>query len=107
MDQFSPALEAAMRDTWNLIFEGKTSLEAVTQVAKKSGFMWHEIAKGMPLRYKLVPIEELSNIKMASGNEKKVKTIVHNRFLKTWVGVGWVTERPATRSDKAFWLAYE
>jgi len=43
--------------------------------------------------------KEVSNIKMVAGNEKKFTKVIHNKHIKKWVGIGWVTERKATKVD--------
>ena len=42
---------------------------------------------------------ELSNLRMVAGNEKKYSTVVIDGLVKTWVGIGWITEREATAED--------
>jgi formylmethanofuran dehydrogenase subunit C len=43
--------------------------------------------------------KELSNLLMVAGNEKKYGTVVIDGQVKTWVGIGWITEREATEED--------
>jgi hypothetical protein len=47
----------------------------------------------------IVKSEELTSIKMSGKNGKKYSTIIHNGTIKTYVGIGWVTERKANKSD--------
>jgi hypothetical protein len=46
-----------------------------------------------------VPVANLSSLKMVSGGEKKHPVVIHNGYVKTWVGFGWVTGRKATKKD--------
>jgi hypothetical protein len=43
---------------------------------------------------------EVSNLKMAAGNEKKYTKIIINGILNEWVGIGWVALREATAIEK-------
>ncbi len=46
-----------------------------------------------------VPVAELSTIKMTTGGEKKHPVVIHNGYVKRWVGMGWVSEDKATAAD--------
>jgi hypothetical protein len=50
---------------------------------------------------------ELSNLRMAAGNEKKYSTVVIDGQVKRWVGIGWITEREATDADRATYPVVE
>jgi len=43
---------------------------------------------------------KLSNLHMVAGNEEKYPTVIHNDQLEEWVGIGWITIRPATDEDR-------
>lgn len=47
-----------------------------------------------------VPAEELSNLRMAAGNEKVYDKVVDEGTLKEWVGIDWFEVRKATAADK-------
>lgn len=49
---------------------------------------------------KTVRRSELSNIRMAGGNEKKYTMVILNDSLQEWVGIGWVHIRLATDDDR-------
>lgn len=49
---------------------------------------------------KTVKASELSNLKMASGNEKKYSKVIHNGVLKEWVAIGWIELGKANKKDK-------
>jgi len=49
---------------------------------------------------KTVKRNELSNIRMVAGNEKKYSMVILNDHLKEWVGIGWVVIRLATDEDR-------
>lgn len=52
----------------------------------------------MPIKY--INPEELSNVKMVAGKEKRISLVVDMvPMVKRWVGIGWVTEREATAAD--------
>jgi hypothetical protein len=40
----------------------------------------------------IVSREELTTIKMTSGNEKRYPSVIDNDIVKHWVGIGWVEE---------------
>ncbi len=52
-----------------------------------------------PTKPQPIPASELSNLRMATGNEKKYTHVIHDGVLKHWVGYGWVSEGPATPED--------
>jgi hypothetical protein len=52
------------------------------------------------LKKRTVKRSELSNLRMAAGNEKKHTTVIDNGDLKEWVGIGWINEGRATRQDR-------
>ena len=43
---------------------------------------------------------ELSNIRMVAGNEKKYKKVILDGMVKEWIGIGWIDLRKATAKDK-------
>jgi hypothetical protein len=47
----------------------------------------------------IVKRSELTTLRMVAGNEKKYDTIIVDGEVKTWVGIGWITEREATEED--------
>lgn len=49
---------------------------------------------------KKIKRSELSNLRMVAGNEKKYSIVIIDGILKEWVGIGWVDEGRATKSDK-------
>lgn len=49
---------------------------------------------------KTIKRAELTNLRMVAGNESKVSTAVIDGHVKTWAGIGWVTERRATDQDR-------
>lgn len=49
----------------------------------------------------VIPRGELSNLRMAAGNEKKFTVVIDDRTVKEWVGIGWVDLRRATADDIA------
>lgn len=63
------------------------------------------LQKGVALPYAavsglvIVSAEELSSLRMVEGNEKKYTRVVDDLQVKCWVGIGWVTERPAEVAD--------
>ena len=52
---------------------------------------------------KTVRRSEISNIRMAAGNEKKYSMVILNGGLKEWVGIGWIPIRSATDDDRKKW----
>ncbi len=46
-----------------------------------------------------VKASELSNLRMAAGNEKKYSAVIDDGILKEWVAIGWIDIRPAEESD--------
>lgn len=48
-----------------------------------------------------IPIGNLSNIHMTLRGENVHPVVIHNGMVKRWVGMGWVTEEPATAEDRA------
>jgi len=48
---------------------------------------------------KTVKANQLSNLKMVAGNEKKYQTVIDNRIVKDWVAIGWIDMREATEED--------
>ena len=49
---------------------------------------------------KSVKRAELSNARMAAGNEKKYTKVILDDILKEWVGIGWVDLHKATAIDR-------
>lgn len=52
---------------------------------------------------KNIKIEEISKLKMSIAPPKSVVDadfrVIHNKEVKKWVGIGWVTERSAAPED--------
>lgn len=48
-----------------------------------------------PRTPKPVSYRDVSTIAMVAGNEKKFTKIIHDRQIKQWVGIGWVSEEIA------------
>lgn len=46
-----------------------------------------------------VPRAELSNLRMAAGNENKYPVVIVDGVLKEWVGIGWIDIDTATEQD--------
>lgn len=44
--------------------------------------------------------ENLSNFRMVLGNADIVTRVIDGDDLKVWVGIGWITLRPATERDR-------
>lgn len=44
---------------------------------------------------------QLSNIRMAAGNEKRYPKVIIDNILKEWVGIGWVGDEPPTVKERA------
>lgn len=47
-----------------------------------------------------IEASKLSIIRMTAGNENTISKVIDNSELKEWVGIGWITLRPATVADK-------
>ncbi len=108
MEEFSPAMNSALKGIWIAVAGGLSRYEAEVEVAKRTRYTSGELHKAFELRYKLVPRESLSNFKMAAGNEKLYPAVVDSGYVKSWVGIGWITERKANpNKDSHLWLAYE
>lgn len=56
-------------------------------------------SKSKSKKPKPVNYHDVSTICMVAGNEKKFTKIVHDRQVKQWVGIGWVSEGVAQASD--------
>lgn len=52
-------------------------------------------------RPKPIPVGNLSNIYMSLRGEHLHPVVIHDGMVKRWVGMGWVTEDPATAEDRA------
>lgn len=50
-----------------------------------------------------IKLSDVSSIKMSVNPPKEVidagYCVIHNKEVKHWVGIGWVTERSATPED--------
>jgi hypothetical protein len=44
--------------------------------------------------------DQLSNLRMAAGGEKRYSVVIDGSRVKEWVGVGWVDLRKATTEDR-------
>jgi len=42
---------------------------------------------------------DVSTIRMVAGGERKIKRVIHDGFLKEWIGFAWIVLRRATKSD--------
>lgn len=42
---------------------------------------------------------DLSTWKMVAGNEDHITSVIDDGVKKTWVGIGWITDGPATAED--------
>jgi hypothetical protein len=49
---------------------------------------------------KPIAASELTIIRMVAGKEKVISKVIENGDLKEWVGIGWLTIRPATARDR-------
>lgn len=49
---------------------------------------------------KTIHVTELSKLRMAAGNEKRIRYIIDDGMLLEWVGIGWVDVRETTEADK-------
>ena len=47
-----------------------------------------------------IPAAECSTLKMVAGNERKITCVIDEGEVKEWVGIGWITLRQATPSDR-------
>jgi hypothetical protein len=54
----------------------------------------------MKSKPKPIPIEKLDTLSMVCGGEKKISRVIHEGYIKNWVGIGWVTERKAVAADQ-------
>ena len=54
-----------------------------------------------PPPMKTVKASELSNLRMATGGEKKYSRVIVNGVLQEWVGIGWIEIRKAKTRDLA------
>lgn len=43
--------------------------------------------------------EQLSNLRMTAGGEKRYSIVVDEGRVKEWIGFGWVDLRPAMTAD--------
>lgn len=50
---------------------------------------------------------ELSNLRMVAGNEKRITHVILEGEVKMWMGIGWVTMRPASAEDLAMYPTVE
>jgi hypothetical protein len=53
---------------------------------------------------KTVKRGELSNLRMAAGNENKYSIVIVDGRVKEWVGIGWIDLRQATEADRKKYL---
>lgn len=42
------------------------------------------------MKKKTIKRNELSNIRMAAGNEKRISKVICDGHVKEWVGIGWI-----------------
>lgn len=54
--------------------------------------------------WKYVRRGQLSNIRMAAGNEKRYSMVIVDGILKGWFGIGWIGDDAATIEDKEKYL---
>jgi len=50
---------------------------------------------------KTIKRSELSNMKMATGGEKRISQVIIDGSVMQWVGIGWVNEGKATKKQLA------
>jgi hypothetical protein len=50
-------------------------------------------------KQKTIKRSELSNFKMASGNEKRISKVILDGFVEEWVAIGWITLEAAEPKD--------
>ena len=50
-------------------------------------------------RPKPIAAREVSTIAMVNGNENRIREIIHDKAVKQWVGIGWITVRHAELCD--------
>lgn len=51
-------------------------------------------------RPKRIHAQNLSNLKMVAGMERKITRVIDGDALKEWVGIGWIELRKATPRDR-------
>jgi hypothetical protein len=51
------------------------------------------------MKTRFIKSVECSTVKMVAGNERKFTAVVHNGYVKHWVGFTWLCDRTAVRSD--------
>lgn len=47
-----------------------------------------------------VKVEQLSNLAMTTGGEKKYPFVCDGMWVKMWTGIGWINSHYATRKDR-------
>ena len=60
-----------------------------------SAIKWALEQSGLALRRR-----ECENIRMTTGGENKFDLIIDRGMVKRWVGIGWVSEGPASRDQR-------
>lgn len=50
---------------------------------------------------KTVHIDDVSNIRMVAGGEKRHPIVILDGILKEWVGIGWIGNLPPTDEERA------
>lgn len=53
------------------------------------------------MKTKTVNVSKLTNRAMIAGGEKSITKVIDEGMLKEWVGIGWITARTATKTDRA------
>jgi hypothetical protein len=48
---------------------------------------------------KTVSYRDIATAVVAAGRGKRLNHVIHNGFLKQWVGIGWIEIRLATPAD--------
>ncbi len=54
----------------------------------------------LEFKMKTVKRSELSNLRMAAGNEQRIGIVIDDGVVKEWVGIGWIDLGPADAEDE-------
>ncbi len=54
---------------------------------------------------KTIAREQLSNLHMTAGGEKRCSVVIDGDRVKEWVGIGWIDLRKATAKDRRLFPA--
>lgn len=47
-----------------------------------------------------VTFDDVTVLRMVAGNEKRFTRVIHDGFVKEWVGMGWIALNRATAQDR-------